>query len=65
LAGRVRENLADLNAKKELPFAVSLSIGWATHEGGARISAEEFLKRIDDRMYAAKADRCAAGRVEQ
>jgi diguanylate cyclase (GGDEF)-like protein len=53
---RLHANVAQFNAKKIMPFEISLSIGSGTYEPNGK-NTSEFMNRIDRLMYEEK-DRC-------
>lgn len=51
---RLKENVSQFNLKKLTPYEINLSIGYDCYEKESKISTDEFLKRIDHRMYLDK-----------
>ena len=53
---RLNKNISDFNSQKKVPYEISLSIGYDCfpNESGTKITAEEFLKHIDNLMYLNK-----------
>ncbi len=61
LIGRIREQLDERNARGDLPYSLSLSIGVASYTPDNPCSIDEILADADRRMYAEK----RAGRNQQ
>lgn len=57
LVQRLRQNLSEFNKTDELPYPVSLSVGWAPMQPQGGETLEAFLTAADRRMYEAKRQR--------
>lgn len=56
---RLNENLERFNAKKSVPYLLSLSIGVDSFDCESKITVKDFMKRIDRLMYNNKMDKKA------
>ena len=59
VAQRVRDNLEEFNRTSEKPYKLSLSLGYDLYSHWDEKGAEEFIKHIDELMYADKKKRHA------
>lgn len=51
---RIRENFRDFNQSSDKPYQLSLSMGYDVYDYKSAMSADEFLKYLDDLMYRDK-----------
>lgn len=51
---KIKENTAAININNSLPYKINLSIGYDVFDKSSKITAEEFLKSIDRKMYLNK-----------
>lgn len=51
---RIRENIAQFNLEKQVPFEIRLSIGYDILEPNSKISISDFIHHIDNLMYKDK-----------
>lgn len=54
MVGRVEQNLESFSKESARPYALRFSMGYAIYTPGSGLTANEFLRFIDGRMYAAK-----------
>ncbi len=51
---RIRESFNDFNRLERFPFPLVLSYGWSIYMPESKMTAEQFLRRIDELMYKNK-----------
>ncbi len=51
---RINSNIDEYNKRAELPFKLNLSMGYCVYDKASGMSADEYIEKLDEMMYANK-----------